>query len=86
MLRLAAAEFLERTQPQLSVGDRSTLRAQLVSDRWLAELGDVAASNPLLLIGPMAAGDRTGRATLRAEACEALIGALYRLGHAQPSA
>jgi ribonuclease-3 len=27
----------------------------------------------------MAAGDTTGRATLRAEACEAVIGALYRI-------
>ena len=30
-----------------------------------------------MTIGAIAAGDRSGRATLRAEACEALIGALY---------
>ena len=79
VLRLAASEFLERTQPQLSVGQRSSLRAQLVSDRWLAELGERCSIESVLQIGPMAAGDRTGRATLRAEACEAVIGALYRI-------
>ena len=38
VLRLACAEFLEVHNPKLSVGDRSAFRAQLVSDRWLAEL------------------------------------------------
>ena len=38
VLRLACAEFLEEHNPKLSVGDRSAFRAQLVSDRWLAEL------------------------------------------------
>ena len=38
VLRLACAEFLEKHNPRLSVGDRSAIRAQLVSDRWLAEL------------------------------------------------
>ena len=33
----------------------------------------------VLRIGPTAAGDSSARATLRAEACEACIGALYRL-------
>jgi ribonuclease-3 len=79
VLRLAASEFLEQHQPGLSVGQQSALRAQLVSDRWLAELGDHCGIEALLRIGPVAAGDATGRATLRAEACEAVIGALYRL-------
>jgi ribonuclease-3 len=79
VLRLAAAEFLERHHPRLSVGERSALRAQLVSDRWLAELGETCQIEAVLRIGPIAAGDRSGRATLRAEACEAVIGALYRL-------
>jgi len=77
VLRLAASEFLEMEQSSLSVGARSALRAQLVSDRWLAELGDHCAIDTVLRIGAVAAGDRTGRATLRAEACEAVIGALY---------
>jgi ribonuclease-3 len=79
VLRLAAAEFLERHHPQLKVGERSALRAQLVSDRWLAELGQTCQIEAVLRIGPIAAGDKSGRATLRAEACEAVIGALYRI-------
>jgi ribonuclease-3 len=80
VLRLAAAEFLERRHPSLSVGQRSALRAQLVSDRWLAELADRIELAPLLRLGPVALGDTSGRATVLAECCEALVGALYRLG------
>jgi ribonuclease-3 len=77
VLRLAAAAFLRREQPGLSVGRCSALRAQLVSDRWLAELALRLELEPLLRIGAVASGDRAGRATVRAECCEALIGALY---------
>jgi ribonuclease-3 len=80
VLRLAAAEFLERRHPSLSVGQRSALRAQLVSDRWLAELADRIELAPLLRLGPVALGDASGRATVLAECCEALVGAVYRLG------
>jgi len=77
VLRLAAAEFLQQHHPNLSVGRCSALRAQLVSDRWLAELGERCGIDPLLHLGPMASGDRAGRATVRAECCEALLGGLY---------
>jgi ribonuclease-3 len=77
VLRLAAAEFLQRHHPDLSVGRCSALRAQLVSDRWLAELGERCGIEALLHLGPMASGDRAGRATVRAECCEALLGGLY---------
>ena len=77
VLRLAAAEFLQRHHPDLSVGRCSALRAQLVSDRWLAELGERCGIEALLHLGPMANGDRAGRATVRAECCEALLGGLY---------
>ena len=79
VLRLAASEFLQQHRPELSVGQSSSLRAQLVSDRWLAELGEHCGIDAALRIGAMAAGDQAGRATLRAEACEAVIGALYRI-------
>jgi ribonuclease III len=79
VLRLAASEFLQQQRPGLSVGQSSTLRAQLVSDRWLAELGEHCGIDAVLRIGAMAAGDLAGRATLQAEACEAVIGALYRI-------
>ena len=79
VLRLAASEFLEQHYPNLSVGQSSALRAQLVSDRWLGELGQTIGIEAVLRIGATAAGDSSARATLRAEACEACIGALYRL-------
>jgi ribonuclease-3 len=85
VLRLAASEFLERHYPRLRVGQSSALRAQLVSDRWLAELGERCGIEAVLRIGATAAGDQAGRATLRAEACEAVIGALYQLwGNLEP--
>ena len=39
VLRLAATEFIDRHHADLSVGACSNLRAQLVSDRWLAAVG-----------------------------------------------
>ena len=77
VLRLAAAEFLQRHHPSLGVGRWSALRAQLVSDRWLAEIGQRCGIDSVLLLGPTASGDRAGRATVRAECCEALLGGLY---------
>jgi ribonuclease-3 len=78
VLRLACAEFLHNHDAQLSVGDLSSLRAQLVSDRWLAELADQLQLEPLLLQGASAAGDGAGRATVLADCCEALIGGVYQ--------
>ena len=80
VLRLAAAEFLQRHHPSLSVGDISALRAQLVSDRWLSDLAGAIALEPMLRLGPMAERDRAGRATVLAECCEALVGAIYTVG------
>jgi len=77
VLRLACAEFLEERLPQLSMGQRSALRAQLVSDRWLADHAATLDLEALILQGPQAIGDQAGRRTVRAECCEALVGALY---------
>ncbi|MFM7268528.1 MAG: ribonuclease III family protein, partial [Cyanobium sp.] len=79
VLRLAATEFLERRHPALAVGRRSSLRAQLVSDRWLAEQAEALDLAAALHLGPMAQGDGSGRATVLAECCEALVGAIYRI-------
>ena len=79
VLRLAASDFIESEHPQLPVGERSALRAQLVSDRWLAELGSSIGIEALLKIGSKASGDKAACATLRAEHCEGLIGAIYRI-------
>jgi ribonuclease-3 len=79
VLRLAAAEFLQELTPRLSVGRCSALRAQLVSDRWLAELAGRCALAEALRLGPLAREDQAGRATVLAECCEALVGAIYEL-------
>ncbi len=79
VLRLVASDFIESEHPQMPVGERSALRAQLVSDRWLAELGSKIDIEVLLKLGAKASGDVAARATLRAEHCEALIGAIYRI-------
>ena len=78
VLRLAASEYIEQHHAQLPVGERSALRAQLVSDRWLAALGAEINIGAVQAIGANAKGDEAGRATLQAEATEALIGALYQ--------
>ena len=48
-----------------------------MSDRWLSELALQLDLGSVLLIGPVAAGDQAGRATVLAECCEALVGAIY---------
>lgn len=77
VLRLTATEFIDTHYPELSVGACSTLRAQLVSDRWLADLGQQLAIDPLLTLGSKALGDQAARRTIRADMTEALIGAVY---------
>ena len=79
VLRLAATDFIEAEHPLMPVGESSALRAQLVSDRWLAELGSKIDIEALIKLGAKASGDLAARATLRAEHCEALIGAIYRI-------
>ncbi len=77
VLRLAATEFIDQHYPNLPVGRCSSLRAQLVSDRWLTQLGDKLQLDSFLVLGPKALGDTTAKATLHADATEALIGAIY---------
>ena len=77
VLRLAATEFIDRHHANLTVGACSNLRAQLVSDRWLADVGAALAIEQQMLLGRHAQGDRSAQSRLRADATEALIGALY---------
>ena len=77
VLRLACTDFIDQQLPELSVGQRSELRAQLVSDQWLADLGESIGIETILKVGADAKGDRQALKSLRAEATEALIGALY---------
>ena len=57
VLRLAASNFIEKKYPQLSVGERSELRAQIVSDEWLTKLGGKIEIDKLIIKGPKALGD-----------------------------
>ena len=77
VLRLAATEFIDRHHTDLAVGASSNLRAQLVSDRWLADVGAALGIEQHLVLGRHAQGDRSAEPRLRADATEALIGALY---------
>ncbi len=79
VLRLTASEFIAAAYPHMPVGERSSLRAQLVSDSWLAELGANIEIERWWQIGPKASSDATAAATIRAELSEALIGAVYRI-------
>ena len=78
VLRLAASNFIEKKYPQMSVGERSELRAQIVSDEWLIKLGKKIEIEELIIKGPKALGDTNSKNTIIGEATEALIGALYK--------
>jgi len=77
VLRLAASNFIEKKYPQMSVGERSELRAQIVSDEWLTKLGEKIDIEKLIIKGPKALGDENSKNTIVGEATEALIGAIY---------
>ena len=51
VLRLAASNFIEKKYPQMSVGERSELRAQIVSDEWLTKLGKKIEIEKLIIKG-----------------------------------
>jgi len=78
VLRLAASNFIEKKYPQMSVGERSELRAQIVSDEWLTKLGKKISIEKLIIKGPKALGDVNSKNTIIGEATEALIGAIYK--------
>ena len=78
VLRLAASNFIEKKYPQMSVGERSELRAQIVSDEWLSKLGKSIGIEKLIIKGPKALGDENSKNTIIGEATEALIGAIYK--------
>ena len=78
VLRLAASNFIEQKYPNMSVGERSELRAHIVSDEWLTKLGKKINIEKLIVKGPKALGDQNSKNTIIGEATEALIGALYK--------
>ncbi len=78
VLRLAASNFIEKKYPQMNVGERSELRAHIVSDEWLTKLGKKIGIEQLIIKGPKAIGDENSKNTIIGEATEALIGAIYK--------
>lgn len=77
VLRLAASEFIDDYFPNMKVGERSALRAHLVSDSWLTEVGEEIEIKEMIVMGSKAAKDIYASATIEAEATEALIGAIF---------
>ncbi len=77
VLRLIASDFIKNKYPYMQVGERSELRSHLVSDEWLEEVGQKIQIKSVLIIGKKALKDKSAKATIQAEATEALIGALY---------
>ena len=78
VLRLAASIFIEKKYPKMSVGERSELRAQIVSDEWLTKLGKNIGIEKVINKGSKALGDENSKNTIIGEGTEALIGALYK--------
>lgn len=81
VVRLAVAEFLWEYYSEYSVGEFSVIRAELVSDRTLAQIADSYSLERHLLLDKSAAADAAGRETRLADALEAVMGALYLSTH-----
>ncbi len=77
VLRLVVTEFLYGAFPTGSVGLLSELRADLVSDAHLAELGDLYGLDRYLVVGPGIKPQDPGRERRLSDAFEAILGALY---------
>ncbi len=78
VLRLSASQFIDKSFQNMSVGKRSELRAQLVSDEWLTKLGKRIKLENIITVGPKALRDNFSKDTILAEITESLIGALYK--------
>ena len=77
VLRLAATQYLREHHRDLSVGQKSELRAWLVSDRWLATFGHQTGLLELIEMGEKGRHDTTATDTILAEITEAMIGAVF---------
>ncbi|MFZ9738807.1 MAG: ribonuclease III [Prochlorotrichaceae cyanobacterium] len=76
VVRLAAAQFLTETYPDLPVGDLAAVRSILVSDQTLANIAAVYNLDRYILKTDTVKRD-LGVSRRLAEALEALLGALY---------
>ena len=78
VLRLAASNFIDKKFTHMSVGKRSELRSQIVSDEWLIKVGKKIDIDKVIIKGSKALGDANSKDTIIGEATEALIGAIYK--------
>lgn len=78
VLNFVVAAALFEQNPALPEGDLSRLRATLVRETTLAEIADELALSSLLVLGPgeTSTGSRR-RDSIKADAVEALLGAIY---------
>jgi ribonuclease-3 len=81
VVRLAAAEFLLETHPDLSVGEFAAIRSVLVSDRALARIAASYNLERYLLVSNSALKDNLGQESRLAESLEAVLAALYLSTH-----
>jgi ribonuclease III len=81
VVRMAVAEFLIETYPELPVGEFTAIRSVLVSDRILAQLASSYGLERYLLVSESAMSDAAGQESRLAEAFEAVLGALYLSTH-----
>lgn len=81
VLDLVVSDTLFQRYPYLSEGELTRVRAELVNERNLAPLGQRLELGRYLLLGrgEESSGGR-GKASLLADALEALLGAIYRDG------
>ncbi len=77
VLRILATEFLFTSYPDLSVGELTAIRSDLISDAHLAELADLHGLERYLELGSSCQKNPAGRARRLADAFEALLGSLY---------
>jgi ribonuclease-3 len=77
VIRLAAAQFLTETYPDLPVGELAAVRSVLVSDRTLTEIARVYSLDRYILVTSAVKQDELGISRRLAEGLEALLGALY---------
>lgn len=77
VLRLAATACLQDQFPQASVGELTSLRSILTSDRTLAQLADQLGLGTYLQVSDAARRDVLGQPSRLADAFEAVLAALY---------
>lgn len=77
VLRILVTEFLFEAYPNLSVGELTAIRSDLISDAYLAELADLHGLERYLELGASSQRDPAGRERRLADAFEALLGSFY---------